>query len=225
MKRRYVTISIACSIIIFFAYYAIGETSHNIQFQACKAKLAKLKVESARISPGNLVPFQLSPINESTRYKSSLFGFKDTKGNLVLSPNFTQARAFSEGRSAVSNRNWYWGFMDSTGKMITPYNFTGVSDFHDGLAAFAGIKDKDISGFVNRNGQIEIELDTNPGEYFTGDFYGFKDGYIETSKSAWDPLNMHDNPHPSISVKIDCTGRVIYGESLLQQFILTTFNL
>jgi hypothetical protein len=76
-------------------------------------------------------------------------GFADMDGNIIISPQFGDARPFKEGFAAVcmncyyDNRGGYeaciggkWGFIDKTGKMVIEPQYDYVDSFHNGTAAF-----------------------------------------------------------------------------------------
>jgi WG containing repeat len=206
MKKRIYLIGISVAFILI--YFQIKNLAYQKSLTACIAQLEKLAKESKLNHTSDIEPFQLFPVNEKNGYRSTVFGYKDKKGKIVLPATFTQAWPFSEGKAAIADRNWYWGFINPNGQIVIPYQFQRVSSFYGGVAAFSGIKgDKDKDGFIDKNGKILITLEDNGG-YFADDFYGFKNGYIESSRLTWDPLELHGNPHPRVNISVDCTGKI-----------------
>lgn len=68
-------------------------------------------------------------------------GFIDKFGNVVIKPEFEEARDFSDQRAAVlvsrDKRNPiapHWGYIDQTGKMIIAAKYETAYDFSDGIA-------------------------------------------------------------------------------------------
>lgn len=181
---------------------------HQRALTACIAQLEQIAQEADLNPEFEIEPFHLFPVNAENGYRPTVFGYKDREGTIVLPATFTQARSFREGKAAVADKNWYWGFIDPKGQLAIPYQFGHVSDFYGGVAAFYGIRgDKSKQGFIDKNGKIIILLKDNGGS-FTTNFYGFKTGYTQSSRRRWDPLGLHGNPHPRVSLSIDCTGQV-----------------
>jgi hypothetical protein len=205
--KRILLIAIPILLVSALFDFHSKKLTHMSSLNECIAKLKQLEKESDSNPPDVMSPFQLFPVNAENNYRPTVFGYKDRKGKVVLPASFTQAKHFFEGKAAVADNDWYWGFIDSEGQLTIPYKFAGVSDFHGGVAAFIGIKGDDSkAGFIDKDGRIIILLDDHGG-YFATDFSGFRNGYMRSSRRAWNPF--HDgNPHPSESILIDCTGKV-----------------
>lgn len=86
-------------------------------------------------------------------YSKRLYGFIDTKGNMVIPPQFSQAQGFSEGLAAVKTLEGKWGFINKQGKMVLPAIYsTEPSYFQEGLAV---IKKKDMTYcYIDTTGNI-----------------------------------------------------------------------
>ena len=206
MKKKIYLIGIF--LILILGYFQIKNLVHQKSLVACIAQLEKLSKESNLYLSSDIEPFHLFPVNEKNGYRSTLFGYKDKKGKIILPATFTQAQPFTEGKAGVADRNWWWGFIDSNGQLAIPYQFQHVSPFFGGVAAFSGIKgDETRQGFIDKSGNVIITLEDNGGS-FTNDFYGFKNGYIKSSRIPWDPFGLHGNPHPRENIIVDCTGKV-----------------
>jgi len=82
------------------------------------------------------------------------WGFINSKGKIVIKPQFFDAQDFSEGFAAVKNENEKWGFIDEKGKLIIDYQFDEVLDFSEGLAP---VKVDDKWGYIDKNGKWTIE--------------------------------------------------------------------
>jgi hypothetical protein len=72
-------------------------------------------------------------------YENGKYGYYNEKGKVVIKPQFTLARKFSEGLAAVNTNGLdnEWGFIDTTGKMKISAQFHEVKDFSEGFAAVA----------------------------------------------------------------------------------------
>lgn len=86
------------------------------------------------------------------RYGEKTVGFIDAFGAFVISPQFEQAQAFSEGLAAV-RRGALWGFIDRSGQSVIDARFQSASRFSEGLAAAS---ENGRWGYIDRNGRFVI---------------------------------------------------------------------
>lgn len=86
-------------------------------------------------------------------YSKRLYGFIDTKGNMVIPPQFSKVQGFSEGLAAVKTLEGKWGFINKQGKMVLPAIYSSEpSYFQEGLAV---IKKKDMTCcYIDTTGNI-----------------------------------------------------------------------
>ncbi len=86
-----------------------------------------------------------------------LYGFVDTRGNLVIPYKYSNAHDFSGGLAAIMNEEGKWGFVDKTGKMVIPFKYDGVSwkSFQDG---FALVQIGDKYGYVDKQGNDTFSM-------------------------------------------------------------------
>lgn len=81
---------------------------------------------------------QLSLLVQSQELKSKMingkFGFIDSKGTEVISPEYDDSREFSEGLAAVRLGN-RWGYINAQNEIVIPFIYTIALDFIDGKAA------------------------------------------------------------------------------------------
>lgn len=82
------------------------------------------------------------------------FGFINKTGKLVIGTNFREARAFSEGLSAVMNIERKWGYIDKNGKAVIPFQFEDAFSFSEGLAC---ILTNGLFGFIDKSGKVIIQ--------------------------------------------------------------------
>jgi hypothetical protein len=68
-----------------------------------------------------------------------LFGYIDQSGNMVVNPQYVNAKSFSDSRAAVLV-NKKWGFIDRSGRMVIDPIYDAVKPFDNGIAIVA--KDK-----------------------------------------------------------------------------------
>jgi hypothetical protein len=93
-------------------------------------------------------PVKLYPVVQSGRW-----GFVDSKGSMIVSPQFNRAWRYHEGRAAVQIGD-KWGYLDETGKVLIEAQFEDALDFHDGLAA---VKRLGKWGYIDHTGRTTIE--------------------------------------------------------------------
>jgi len=82
--------------------------------------------------------------------RTGLKGFIDARGQVIIAPQFAQARPFREGLAAVQAADsQLYGYIDRSGGYVIPPQFKTAMDFQEGLAA----TDK---GYVDRTGKLVI---------------------------------------------------------------------
>lgn len=145
---------------------------------------------------------------------TSLWGFIDTSGKVVITPKYPEVSTFSEGLATVCTGDcsskptqpFSRGYIDRDGKMVIPPQFGIASNFSEGLAQVcigkciweegSGYNGKfgfiDHSGHFVINPQYDNELDFKDGyaKVFVGKGTDVKTGYIDkTGKTIWQPSN------------------------------------
>jgi hypothetical protein len=91
-------------------------------------------------------------------------GFIDTKGNVVVKEDYTEAHQyFSEGIAGVK-KNGLWGFVGPDGELRIPCQFTDAEPFAGGLAA-VNVKGK--WGFVDSTGKFAVPVRFDAAEKFS----------------------------------------------------------
>ena len=138
------------------------------------------------------------------------WGFIDTKGEMVISPQFDEAGKFSEGLAAVFSQ-CRWGYIDKTGAFVIKPQFKFALEFSEGLAvvdphpANEGPcppgKSHGKLGYINRSGKLVIEPQFDLAfQFIKGvarvsivnpkDENDLKQGYIDkTGKYIWKPTS------------------------------------
>ena len=97
--------------------------------------------------PAGLLPFH---------QEDCKIGYVDTKGRVVIPPQFDRAGFFREGLAVVGtniNGQLKYGFINQKGRFVIDPEFDGAHDFSDG---FAGIRLEGKSGYIDRKGQVVI---------------------------------------------------------------------
>ena len=94
-------------------------------------------------TPGELIPFE----------KNGRWGYVDSKGEVVIKPQFEHGFPFSDGLARARTKALY-GYIDKSGKFVIPPRFTRHNDFSEGLA---GVRlDKKSWGFIDPTGEVVI---------------------------------------------------------------------
>jgi|GEM_PF-1513112 len=128
----------------------------------------------------------IAPLSEGLRahYDNKLkkWGYIDEKGNIVIQPQFAQARPFSDGMAAVANEqfNPTWGFINTKGYMVLKPAYRGrVSDFNSGYCCWRD-EDHGVDRFIDKTGNaVKSYPSATP----------FENGYAFVYKQGWDEDN------------------------------------
>lgn len=85
---------------------------------------------------------------------SNIYGFINTKGDMVIPLKYYDALSFSEGVAKVSDGQKH-GFIDKNDKLIIPLQFEEASSFKSGLASvYQGGK----CGYIDKKGKLVIPI-------------------------------------------------------------------
>lgn len=205
MKKWYIFLAFAVSVlsVLYLSGRQSAIAQHQRDLNACMEKFEKIRFEAAQIEPVKLYPFEESHQN---------LGYRDSEGNVVVRPQFTEAHSFSNGRARVTDGLWRKGFIDSKGELVIPHKFVSVTDFVNGLAVFHGTTDDRWQrGVIDLNGNIVLEIHgVRPGlEFYDGFENGRTEVFIyEHEEIPWGLFKAYGNPVPRIHGYVDCTGAV-----------------
>ena len=81
--------------------------------------------------------------------KNNKWGYANTKGEVVIKPQYNAANIFTTNITAVKKDDKY-GFIDQAGNPVTKFEFTRVSEFYNGQAS---VWTKDTAYCINRFGE------------------------------------------------------------------------
>jgi DNA-binding transcriptional regulator/RsmH inhibitor MraZ len=99
-------------------------------------------------------PYSESLAAFSTFHESGkLWGFVDTRGTIIITPQFQKVRHFSGGKCAVKNDQGKWGFIDQRGRIVINNQFDEALDFRNGYAP-VGLSDK--MGLIDESGRYVV---------------------------------------------------------------------
>lgn len=106
--------------------------------------------------------------------KDNLYGFVNSKGKVVVEPQFFSTGVFSEGLCAVvkrENKESKLGYIDHNGELVIDLQFQQYlyegSDFSEGMAV---VRLNNKSGYINRQGEIIFEPTLYKGHPFKGGY-------------------------------------------------------
>lgn len=85
---------------------------------------------------------------------SNKYGYIDTKGDMLIQPQYKTAKDFSEGLAAVEV-DGVWGYIDKSGRVVISPQFSLAFQFSEGLA---GVKVGNAWSFIDKSGKIVIQL-------------------------------------------------------------------
>src|SRR5215813_496720 len=93
----------------------------------------------------------LYPISEiAPEDTENLVGFINSDGHVVVSPRYSGASFYFEGKASVLDAAGKSGFIDSLGNLTIPFRFDGLGYFKSGLCSING-------GFIDHFGSWFIE--------------------------------------------------------------------
>jgi hypothetical protein len=104
------------------------------------------------------------------------YGYINTHGKVVITPQYEDASPFSEGLAAVK-LNGKWGFINTRGERLIPPTFDFCCRFSEGLARVT-LQGKE--GFINHSGHIVIKP-----EYDWVSPSDFRNGVVEVSLGSY----------------------------------------
>jgi WG containing repeat len=102
----------------------------------------------------------LAPVKQG-----NLWGYIDTKGRLVIKPQFVRAEYFFDGLARVrkpdakSVTGSLWGYIDKTGKLVHETKFEEAFDFSDGMAL---VFYENKYAYLTPIGKIAFEVSKRP---------------------------------------------------------------
>lgn len=131
------------------------------------------------------------------------YGFIDTKGKVVIACQFELAGDFSEGLSAIQQKEkdkYLYGYINKEGKTVIHPQFENAWKFSDGKAL---VKVKDKYGFIDKDGKIDITPQFDDAGFFEqglalakqGELWGYinKEGKFEINPQFKEAYQFGEN--------------------------------
>jgi hypothetical protein len=145
---------------------------------------------------GNIVEkpkVEEDPDRLTCEYEDGKYGYKDSKGNVVIPFKFHFAHNFSDGMAIVVNESGEVGYINTKGELAIPYQYDTMAesdgnDFHEGLCAVVVDGSHEWVSYVDKTGKLAFEGVFSYGGDFseglaavgtTGE--GARSGYIDRS--------------------------------------------
>jgi serine/threonine protein kinase/predicted DNA-binding WGR domain protein len=91
------------------------------------------------------------------------WGYIDKTGQVVIQPQFDEAKIFSEGLTAVRIGS-KWGYINQTGQVIIQPQFDSAGKFYEGLLA---VEIGDNWGYIDKTGQVVIRPQFDSADAFS----------------------------------------------------------
>lgn len=113
--------------------------------------------------------------------KDSLFGFINSKNEIVIEPIYKGVRHFSEGLAGATLDGEKWGFINKEGVFIIEPKYFSVDAFQNGICGVLLTKeplfidDYHLNAIVNKSGNVLINIEMHSYEGFKGDLIKFYD--------------------------------------------------
>jgi hypothetical protein len=103
-----------------------------------------------KIQPGHVATTEfLNPWPEEDTFDAK-FGFVDIHGEVLIKPQYTFARPFTEGLAAVQIKD-KWGYINAARKLVIPAIYDDAQSFDDGCAR---VQKNEQWGLVDKTGRI-----------------------------------------------------------------------
>jgi hypothetical protein len=91
------------------------------------------------------------------------WGYADSMGTMVISPQFSEAKPFSGGKAAVRVHN-KWGYIHRDGRLFIVPSFLDAGTFSDGRAA---VRTAEGWGYIDDQGKMVIPADYDEAGSFS----------------------------------------------------------
>lgn len=122
---------------------------------------------------GYLIPLS---INEGF---TTLYGYCDSQGNLIIDYQFEKAQPFYEcGLAVVSDSNFKYGLIDKTGKYVVEPSFSYI-EYSEGVFVCGSFYKGYGSKVYDSIGQMLFESDRNVTPFSEGLAYIYEKGYVD----------------------------------------------
>lgn len=134
-------------------------------------------------------------------YDTTVLGFIDRSGNMVIPATYDNALPFSEGLAAVEKDD-QWGYIDTAGNLVIPFQFSDARPFMDGVA-LVDTGSGDMASVLNPSrGYIN-----KAGEFVYSSFFGigfdFNEGLAHIIQESTDGT-------PDMEGYIDSNGKLVF---------------
>lgn len=119
--------------------------------------------------------------------KDSLYGFINTKNEIVIEPIYRGVIYFSEGLAGVTLDGILWGFINTKGEFVIPPQFYTVDAFENGICGVSfekkelnviSVGDYHLEAIINKKGEVLNYYEMHSYRGFCGEliqFYDFGD--------------------------------------------------
>ncbi len=123
--------------------------THFMNFRRLSIALAIIALTFIPSAAHDATPQKLIPFEQDEKW-----GFVNSKGEIVIKPQFDKVEPFSEGLALVK-ANLKNGFIDASGKVVIELQYYNAFSFSEGLAAVT-IKAPGTWGYIDHKGNAVI---------------------------------------------------------------------
>ncbi len=152
----------------------------------------------------------LAAFSQTNSEGKTQWGFVNKKGEIKITPQFSEVGNFSDGFCAVANDNDKYGFIDKSGALVIPHQFDGAYKFINGYAV---VKSGEKYGVIDKKGKYKI----NPNyESLTadGDWYL----YVQDNKYGWINMESKIMINPQFDIAYPFNGNELAPASTGSKF-------
>lgn len=98
--------------------------------------------------------------------KDGLWGYINTKGEVVIECMYDDAEMFSSDGIARVRLGDKWGYIDEQGNAITDCIYPYAEDFYNGYGEVSEVGEESGIGYISASGQIAVPLEYDSGNYY-----------------------------------------------------------
>ncbi len=145
------------------------------------------------------------------------YGYADEEGNLIIQPNFSDAKIMTSGVGAVFNGE-KWGAVNAEGKEILPFEFDEITPVLNGENSYLKTMQNGLHGLTSLTGKIIVPANYREVYFYNDVFLGCNKGACTLYTVSGKKINTIE----AIAVIYDATQNILYAmDSKVVQFYNT----
>ena len=155
--------------------------------------------------PEGIIPYPWADMSEGLiaveDQDTGLLGYADSKGHIVIEPQYEVAREFEQGKARVMCSEDEWALIDTKGNILLreeDEKFTiQLSETEAGKPCYAVCNEQGLYGYIDTQGRLALPYQFSYAEDFYGDYARVEVAPTVSEYAAWDGL-------------IDCSGKWVF---------------